>query len=129
MADTIIGTVYKIGETKQISDKFATKQVIIKTRGEHTQYIPVEFTNKNIDKLDYITTGSDVEVSYNLRGRLWNSPQGEEKCFSTIEGWNIKKENIQVDMGNSAVEIKTEAPKKSQPGTQADMGIGDDLPF
>ena len=36
-------------------------------------------------------------ISLNLRGRLWTNPQGEEKCFNTLECWKISKlNNLQI---------------------------------
>ena len=92
MADTttITGTVYKVSDIELVSEKFSKREIIIKTEGEYPQFIPVQFANKNIDKLDHIIEGQSVTVSYNFRGRLWNDKQGVEKCFVNIEGWQIK---------------------------------------
>ena len=32
-----------------------------------------------------------IEVSFNIRGREWTSPQGEVKYFNTLEAWRIEK--------------------------------------
>jgi hypothetical protein len=121
---TIKGLVHKINPTQQVSDKFAKKEIIIKTDGEYPQYILIQFTQKNIDKLDHITAGSTVVVSYNIRGKLWTNPQGEEKCFVTIEGWQIKTENQQ-----STGEKKEDVKHYSQPDFGATATDSDDLPF
>jgi hypothetical protein len=99
---TIKGLVYKRMPIQNVSDKLQKRELILKTDGQYPQYLLIQFVNKNIDKLDNITTGSTVVIDYNLRGRLWYSPTGEEKCFSTIEGWNIKTENLQVDKSITA---------------------------
>lgn len=120
---TVKGLVYKINETKEISDKFAFKTIILKTEGEYPQYVLIQFSNKNIDKLDNITIGSTVVVSYNLRGRLYRDKNLEETAFVTIEGWQIKTENQQF-LG----EKKEDVQHYSQP----DLGAADDntgLPF
>jgi hypothetical protein len=36
-----------------------------------------------------MTVGQSVEVSFNLKGRLWTSPQGEDKYFNSLEAWRI----------------------------------------
>ena len=117
---TLTGVVYKVGETQNVSDKFAKKELIIKTDGEYPQYIPIEFVNKGIDKIDSILAGQRVTVSYDLRGRLWTSPKGEEKCFSTINGWNIKVDNKQFD---------SKAPHTEQQFDAAYVSQNNDLPF
>ena len=108
---TITGVIYKIDETQQVSEKFSKRELILKTSGDYPQYIPVQFTNKNIDKLNAINKGQEVTIHYNLNGRLWNSPKGEEKCFCSLDGWKV-------DVIGSAPVIKSlSAP------------VVDDLPF
>jgi len=111
---TIKGLVYKINPTKEISDKFSFKTIILKTDGDYPQFILIQFSNKNIDKLNNITTGSTVVVSYNLRGRIYKDKQGDETAFVTIEGWQLITEN----------ETFT---NKLQPAQQNEQP--DDLPF
>lgn len=118
---TIKGVVYKIMPIQNVSEKFQKRELILKTDGEYPQFVLIQFTQKNIDKLDSITAGSTVVVSYNLRGRLWNNPQGEEKCFTTVEGWNIKTENLQVDKGIKKEDIAHEVLNSKS--------NEDDLPF
>jgi hypothetical protein len=119
---TIKGLVYKINPTKEISDKFAFKTIILKTDGDYPQFILIQFSNKNIDKLDNITTGSTVVVSYNLRGRIYKDKQGDETAFVTIEGWQVKTENKT---------FTNEAPPTTEAAEQAYSASADDsdLPF
>jgi hypothetical protein len=95
----ISGVVHKMFPTEQLSEKFSKRVIVIKTEGEYPQLIPIQFTNKNIDKLDKITTGQFVSVGYNLRGNEY-----KEKFYASIEGWMIKVENKQVDMGSSSTQ-------------------------
>ena len=66
--------------------------------------------------LDGFKIGDSVKIGINLNGRTWTSPQGEEKCFNTITGWKIEKE----DSNNSAP-----APQV----VDMNAGSDDDLPF
>lgn len=91
---TITGTVHKMFPTEQVSDKFSKRVIVIKTPGEYPQLVPIQFTNKNIEKLDKVLTGQNAVVSYNLRGNEY-----KEKFYASVEGWMIKIENIQVDKG------------------------------
>lgn len=108
---TIKGLVHKIMDTQQISDKFAKKEIVIKTDGEYPQFVPIQFVNKNIDKLDNITTGSTVVVSYNLRGNEW-----KDKYFVSLDGWQIKTENHQFanekteDIAHQAIQDDSDRP-------------------
>lgn len=51
----------------------------------------MQLVNDKCSLLDNIYAGTKVNVSYNLKGREWNSPQGETKYFNTIEAWKITK--------------------------------------
>ena len=70
--------------------------------------------------LDGIAEGESVEVSFNLRGREWTSPQNEVKYFNTLDAWRIEVVNGQSD--------KPSATKKSKKSSN-DNEEEDDLPF
>ncbi len=120
--NTIKGIVHKIMDTQQVSDKFAKKEIVIKTEGEYPQYVPIQFTNKNIDKLDNITTGSTVVVSYNLRGNEW-----KDKYFVSLDGWQIKTENKSFDSGMKKEDVAHYEQAKSE--SMEDTNYNDSLPF
>ena len=88
---TFTGTVNKLKEVQVISDKFR-KQEIILTDNHHTypKFINFEVTNDNCDLLVGIKEGQEVEVNFNLEGRLWTNPKtNEERCFNTLKIWKI----------------------------------------
>lgn len=81
------GTLLKIFEKETISEKFSKKTVIVRTKEEYPQEIPVEFTNQRIDLIGSYKEGDDVAISINLRGREW---KGNNKWFCSIEGWKVE---------------------------------------
>lgn len=101
---TLKGTITAIKPTQQISDKFSKREIVVNDNSRYPQEILFQFTNDNCMVLDSYKVGQDVEVSFNLRGREWTSPQGEVKYFNTLEGWKIE-------------------------GTQVEQTQVDDLPF
>lgn len=111
------GNVVMVGETLEISEKFRKRDLVIETEGEYPQKVSFQFAQDNTKKLDSIAEGSNVEVSFNVRGREWTSPQGEVKYFNTLEGWRIEE-----------MEAVAEAPKASASNASSDDG-DDDLPF
>ena len=70
--------------------------------------------------------GDNAKIDINLRGREWESPQGEIKYFNSIQGWRIEK--VAVDDSNSPIPPIT--PTESF-GDNEDVGKEepDDLPF
>jgi hypothetical protein len=84
------GSIHSIGQTEQKSEKFAKRDLVLAiVDGNYTQYLNIQFTNSNCEKLDAFRIGQNVTIPINLRGRLWTGADGIEKCFNSIEGWAI----------------------------------------
>jgi hypothetical protein len=109
------GTIKVIGEKKEVSDKFSKREfvVTINESDKYPQDIMMQLTNAKCDELNSFMEGQSVDVSFNLRGRAWTSPQGEVKFFNTIEAWRIELH------GGDAV----------APAPTVVAEDGDDLPF
>jgi len=91
----VSGFIDFIGERQQVSDTFTKREIWIKQEGDYPQTLNIQFTKDRCDLLDGFAVGQPVVVDINLRGRTWESPQGETKCFNTIEGWRIVGEERQ----------------------------------
>lgn len=112
----ITGRVHKLFPTEQISDKFSKRVVVIETKdGEYTQTIPVEFTQKNIDKINNVSEGQEVTVAINLRGNEYKG-----KFYSSIQGWKIDVH------GGSPAQPKATTPQEEAFANDTDDS---DLPF
>jgi len=86
----LTGALKVINETNQVSDKFSKREfVITDSSSMYPQDIMFQLTQDKCNLLDGLTVGQSVEVSFNLKGRMWQSPQGEEKYFNTLEAWRI----------------------------------------
>lgn len=94
MSYKLTGTVVRIGDTETISDKFKKRELVVEVKdGEYPQFISLQTVNAKCDILDAIGSGEQVEVSFNLKGREWTSPQGEVKYFNTLEAWRVESVN------------------------------------
>jgi hypothetical protein len=83
------GTLKVANPTQVISEKFSKREFVIETQDQYPQLIMFQATQEKCNLLDSIGVGSKLEVSFNLRGREWNSPAGETKYFNTLEAWKI----------------------------------------
>jgi hypothetical protein len=125
------GTIKVIQDTQRISDKFQKREfVVTDTTSMYPQDILFQATQDKCTLLDSFQANDNVEVSFNLRGREWTSPQGEVKFFNTIEAWRIEKQGQSQPMGMpsngpSAMDIGSDA----LPGVGANTEDDDDLPF
>lgn len=86
------GVVKVIRPTQHVSDKFSKREFVV-TDGSDEKYpqdIMFELTQDKTALLDSVMEGQEVEVSFNLRGREWKSPQGEVKYFNTLNAFKIE---------------------------------------
>ncbi len=124
----IQGVVKLIEETKTYgSNGFRKREMVLTTEETYPQHILIEFVQDRTDLLDPLRPGDKVNVSINLRGREWTSPQGEVKYFNSIQGWRIEK--VQNDVPGP--EAAPPAPpmntyESTDNGNDEDY---DDLPF
>ena len=126
MSYKLTGTIKVISETVQVSEKFSSRNVVITDNSSmYPQDIQMQFTQDKCSLLDLYEVGQVVEVSWNLRGREWISPQGETKYFNTLECWRIEKSENAIPQGSPSGMTPPAMP--SVPAT--DGMDEDDLPF
>lgn len=97
------GIIKVIGEVKE-NGTFKSRDVVVTTEEQYPQQISIQFVQDKCSVLDGYKVGESVEVSINLRGRLWTDPQGVDKYFNTIQGWKINKVAGAVEAPQSEVE-------------------------
>lgn len=117
----IQGKIHLISPVKNISSTFRKREFVIEYAENplYPQFILFQFTQDKCEILDNYQKGQQVEVSFNLRGREWISPQGEVRYFNTLEAWRIQK-------------VETVGAEKTPPVTlnsSAHEQNSDDLPF
>ena len=89
------GTIHKICDAVHISDTFKKRDVVLtivntgKDGVDYPEFISFQFVQDKCDLLNDKKEGDAVQVLFNLKGRKWISPQGEEKYFNTLDAWQI----------------------------------------
>jgi hypothetical protein len=89
-------TVKSITELIEKSDTFKFKQLWFDTDDEYGKEIGIQFSNKNVEKLNGINPGDTVEIKFDIQGREWNGTR-----FTTLSGWYVKKLEAEKSEGNS----------------------------
>lgn len=107
----IKGKIEVVMETNVVSEKFKKREFVVKTDDQYPQLILCQLTQDKCVLLDKFVVGSAVTVHVNLRGRVWESPQGEKKYFNTIEAWRIEEGAGVVGAGQ---EVKAESILEDQ---------------
>ena len=71
-----------------------------------------------------------MEVSFNLRGREWTSPQGEVKYFNSLDAWRIEKVGQGMPAGGlSNMDLNAVPSANPVDALLATNDETDDLPF
>jgi hypothetical protein len=88
----IQGQVKVIFDTKQVSDRFKSREIVIITEANtpYPQHVSFQLTQDKCAIADQYKVGDEVKAQFNLRGREWNSPHGT-KYFNTLEIWRIER--------------------------------------
>ncbi len=85
----VTGKIKLINETQTFGNNFNKRELVVTTDEQYPQHILIEFTQDKCTLLDKFQVGQNVEVSINLRGRIWTNPEGIAKYFNSIQGWRI----------------------------------------
>lgn len=120
------GTIKLIGETKTYGNNgFRKREVVITTEEQYPQHLLIEFVQDKTELVDKFNVGQNVKVSINLRGREWQSPQGETKYFNSIQGWRIEA----MDASVTGDMPPLPAADNFEPVSDFNEDDHDDLPF
>ncbi len=123
----IVGRIKVLGETKAVNASgFQKRELVVTTEEQYPQHVMIEFVQDKTSLLDAYQVGDHVKVGINIRGREWQSPQGEIKYFNSIAGWKIDRvSNAPVGAPATAVPPFDEY----EPISNARDEDHDDLPF
>lgn len=113
-------------DIQQVTDTFRKREFVLEYADNpmYPQYVKFELIQDRVTLVDAYEVGDKIEITFNLRGRQWTSPQGETKYFNTLDAWRIQK--IEAENGAPAAEgsgVYDMAAEMSK-----DDGA-DDLPF
>jgi single-strand DNA-binding protein len=87
---TYTGRIVWIGQTKQVTDKFAIREFVL-TDGKDTypQEVKMQVTQKNCPLLDNYNVGDEITVHINLKGRRYER-DGQPNWYTTVEAWRFE---------------------------------------
>ncbi|MCO5259363.1 MAG: DUF3127 domain-containing protein [Crocinitomicaceae bacterium] len=128
----IQGTLKVINPTMQVSEKFSKREfVLTESSSMYPQDILFQLTQDKCSLLDSMSINDTIEVSFNLRGREWTSPQGEVKYFNSLDAWRVERVGQAMgggmpQGGPSAMDLN---PTPSPIETATSESDDDDLPF
>lgn len=82
----------RIFDTVERSAKFRTREFVVEyaENPSYPEHIKLQVTQDKVMLLDKFKLGDEVNVHFNLRGRLWVNPQGQEVWMTNLEAWRIE---------------------------------------
>ena len=123
------GAIHSIGETKEYGNNgFTKREFVIKLTGEgenptYPNYINLEIVKDKCALLDSYQVGAEINVHFNLQGRLWTGKGGVEKCFNSLQAWRLESLS-----DNSAAPSFSSDEQYASSMAAMDMD-DDDIPF
>ena len=89
------GTVHSIGQTTEYgSNGFTKREFVIQLTGpdensNYPNYVALELIKDKCELMDNHKVGDEIQVTFNLSGRLWSSGGKPEKCFTSLQAWKV----------------------------------------
>lgn len=125
MAFEVSGVIYDIMDTQVISDRFSKREFVLEIEdGAYKQHIKFQLTQDRCDLMDNYEKGTEVKVSFNLRGRPYQKG-AETIYFTNLEAWRVSKATSAAQSAAPAVEDAFPSVGDIPPADDS----GDDLPF
>ncbi len=125
----LTGTLKVIKDTVQVTEKFSKREFVVSENSSmYPQDIIFQAAQDKCSMLDGFNENDQVEVSFNLRGREWTSPQGEVKYFNTLDAWRIEKVGQGMPQGGPS-DMNLDSTPSSAPQVNTQSDEDDDLPF
>lgn len=121
---SITGIVKVKKDTEQVTDTFKKREfVVTDNSSSYPQDILFQLTQDRTGLIDDINVNDIINVSFNIRGREWTSPQGEVRYFNSLDAWRIDK-----NQGGAPTPSNIPPAKAEDAETLIDES-DDDLPF
>ena len=123
----IQGKLIQKNETTKINDSFRKREFVVEyvENPQYPEFLKFDLIQDKCDFLDEFNVGDTLKVDFNLKGRKWTDPSGNDKYFNTLQAWRLSLVSSEINpMGsdklNSSPSIET---------TGESFSDDDDLPF
>ncbi|MBN2527935.1 MAG: DUF3127 domain-containing protein [Deltaproteobacteria bacterium] len=93
----IQGTIHSIGATTEYgSNGFKKREFVIKLTGEdenpaYPNHVALELIKDKCAIMDTFKVGEEINVRFNLSGRLWQGSGKPERCFTSLQAWKVDR--------------------------------------
>ena len=119
-------------DTKQVSDKFKSREFVLTTDpgSKYPQTVVFQLTQDKCNIIDSYNVGEELKLQVNVRGREWANPQGEIKYFNTLEAWKVERVGASTYSSSAPAQSSQAAPAAQVSSSTFVASTQDeDLPF
>lgn len=94
----IIGKLYRKGQVQtRGANGFQFKEFIIEVENaqnpQWNNYVPFQVSGNGLSLVDNFAEGTELVVTFDIRGRMWTNPQNEERCIMNLQAWRVQQYN------------------------------------
>lgn len=116
------GRIHALFDAQQVTQRFRKREFVLELgdNPRYPQFVMFQLTGDRCENLDGFSAGEEVRVEFSLRGREWQSPQGETRYFNSLDVWTIERLGAG---GGSGPPPDDDIPMPTEPPPD------DDIPF
>ncbi len=123
----ISGTINKIFNTVQVTEKFCKREFVLETSGKYPEFVKFQVIQDKCEWLDKYEENEPITVHFNLKGKPYEK-NGVTSYFNNLDCWKIEGESKTPKLKSTPkITITTEELKMM--GSSLDSVESDDLPF
>ncbi len=113
-------------DEQKVSDTFKKREFVLtdNNSSNYPQHILFQLTNDRCSRIDEFNPGDEMKVSFFIRGREWQSKEGQIRYFTSLDAWKVEHTGEKATQTGGGVS-KTE----SAPADNLAIEEQDDLPF
>lgn len=85
MSFTATGSLKEKHDAVQVTEKLLTRLFVIEKQGKYPELYAFQLINDRCDIIDAFDDGQEIEVSFNIKCREWQT-----KYFTNLDAWKIQ---------------------------------------
>ena len=114
-------------QTTKINDSFRKREFVVEyvENPQYPELLKFDLIQDRCDLLEEFNIGDTLKVEFNLKGRKWTDPSGNDKYFNTLQAWRLS-------LVSSGIEPLDSTKPNSRPSAETigdSFSEDDDLPF
>ncbi len=99
----IIGKLYEKHDTVQRTQTFSVREFVIEIENprnpQYNDFVLFQLTNDRCPLIDPFAAGELLQITFDIRGRRWQSPEGRVSYFNTLNAWRVERYTPQAAVG------------------------------